>query len=457
MLLGTLQDCSSAPVRLFSGNLRLFATHFLIYLPVVLLLQSLTGVYRSELSHQPDESAHVVTSLMIHDYLTTGLGTSPLRYAKNYYVQYPKVAIGIWPPLFHSTAALWMLLFTRTSVALLVFVAFQCTACAATLAVFGRRLFPPWAAFALGLFMIFLPAFQTATSTVMVDIFVAMMQLWVMLLMIALFRTGSMKIAIWFGICTGLAMLTKGNANSLVLSGAFMVLLTRRFSILKRPPIYVAGAIIVLIAGPWQFFMLHSFQSHGNPLETVTLARSAGMLADYTSILALRLSLPIFLFALLGLAAECIPIVLGRRKDQEMLDVAGAGAMVLGIVLFHSFAPIGLDDRYMIPVLPLLLVFSALGIRWVSRVLQVPRLSLMTRTSILTGLCFLWFAKTTLGITHRPEMGFQQIAAELLPARAQDETVLVCSDAWGEGALITSLAFHDRQGYSHIVLRGSKF
>ena len=69
----------AAPIHargLFSGNLRLFAIHFLLYLPLVVALQYATGIYRSELSHQPDESAHVVTSLMIHDYVKGGLGTS---------------------------------------------------------------------------------------------------------------------------------------------------------------------------------------------------------------------------------------------------------------------------------------------------------------------------------------------------------------------------------------------
>src|SRR5882724_4013974 len=78
--------------RLSSGNLRRFALQFLLYLPFVLALQYHTGIYQSELSHQPDESAHVVTSLMIHDYAKTGIGTSPLRFAENYYIHYPKVA-----------------------------------------------------------------------------------------------------------------------------------------------------------------------------------------------------------------------------------------------------------------------------------------------------------------------------------------------------------------------------
>ena len=190
---------------LFSGNLRLFAIHFLLYLPLVLVLQYRTGIYHSELSHHPDESAHVVTSLMIHDYAKSGLGTSPLRFAENYYIHYPKVAFGIWPPIFHISAAVWMLLFTRTHTSLLIFIAFQCALCAATLAMFARRLLPPMVAFALGLFIVVMPAFQNASSLMMVDLFLTMMQLWAMMLLVEFFRAGSMKTAIWFGIVTSLA------------------------------------------------------------------------------------------------------------------------------------------------------------------------------------------------------------------------------------------------------------
>jgi hypothetical protein len=66
-----------------------------------------------------DEPAHVVSSLLVHDYLTQGLGQNPLNFARSYYAHFPKVAIGRWPPLFHGTEALWMLVFGRSKRAML--------------------------------------------------------------------------------------------------------------------------------------------------------------------------------------------------------------------------------------------------------------------------------------------------------------------------------------------------
>ena len=393
---------------------------------------------------------------MIHDYVKTGLGTSPLQFAENYYVHYPKVAFGMWPPLFHSSAALWMLLFTRTHTSLLIFIAVQCALCAATLAIFARRLLPAAVGFGLGVLMILLPAFQNASSLMMVDLFLAMMELWAMALLVALFRLNNVKTAVWFGVCTSLAMLTKGNANDLLLCGVIMMLLTRQFSMLKQLPVYVAGVIIALLGLPWQIVSLRLF--HGTiPMEPLTAARFWMLSCGYTAIFIQKLSLPLFLFALVGIAVVCIPLVAGRREGANSLDAAGAASLLLAIFLFHCVSPTpGPDDRYILPALPLMLLFAALGIRWIASVVPVPQIPMLARAGTLTFLCLGWFAKTTFAVTHREAIGFSKAAVELIPARVTDEVVLVCSDVWGEGALITSLDLGDRRGSSHIVLRGSK-
>jgi hypothetical protein len=422
----------------------------------VLLLQYQSGIYQSELSHQPDESAHVVTSLMIHDYVKTGLGTSPFRFAENYYVHYPKVSIGVWPPLFHSTAALWMMLFGRTHTALVIFVACQCALCATILALFARRFFGVTVAAALGLGMILLPAFQDASSQVMVDLFITLMQLWAMFRMIEFFRSGNMRAAVWYGVVTTLAMLTKGNANSLVVCGVLMLLLTRQFSILKRLPIYVAGLIVIFFGLPWQFLSLRMFGS-GVDMEPFSLGRFWMLFTSYTVILADKVSLPVFLFALAGLILLLGPLIFRQPTLAPNLDAAAAASLFIAIILFHCINPSpGPDDRYMLPALPLVLLFAALGIRWVAETLSVPKLSPQVIGWAITIACVCWFAAARFVLVRKPEMGFDKVAASLMPAKVQNEVLLVCSDTWGEGAFITSIALEDLPATQHIVLRASK-
>src|SRR5437899_10449358 len=83
-----------------------FAVLFLALLVLAVLGQWLTGVYGSDLSQWPDEGAHYINGLLIHDYVVDGLPGSPLGYALQYYVHYPRVTIGHWPPLYYVVQAL---------------------------------------------------------------------------------------------------------------------------------------------------------------------------------------------------------------------------------------------------------------------------------------------------------------------------------------------------------------
>lgn len=392
---------------------------------------------------------------MIHDYLKTGIGKPPLPFAENYYVHYPKVAIGVWPPVFHTTAALWMIVFSRTHTALLLFVACQCALCATAIALLARRLIPPLAATAVGGMMILLPAFQDACGMMMVDIFLTLMQLWALFRMIEFFRSGSMKAAVLWGMVTALAMLTKGNANSLAICGVIMLLLTRRFSLLKCLPIYVATSIVIIFGLPWQFLSLRMF-GNAVPMATFSFARSWAIFFGYTAILAERLSVPILVIAAAGLLTVLVPLFFERRLTQPSVDAVAAASLLLAILVFHCISPTPPDDRYMIPALPLLLLFAALGIRWLSTAVPVLNLLPKFAAATIVFFCLGWFARTTFAFSRKPEIGFDKTAASLSPARVTDEVVLICSDSFGEGAFITSMALDDPSRIEHVVLRGSK-
>src|SRR4051794_28093637 len=77
----------------------------LLFLAVTVLLQWLSGTYQSDFGGYADEPAHYVTGLMVHDYIATGFPGRPQQYAENYYLHYPKVALGHWPPVFYLMQA----------------------------------------------------------------------------------------------------------------------------------------------------------------------------------------------------------------------------------------------------------------------------------------------------------------------------------------------------------------
>src|SRR5271165_727018 len=151
------------------SNVPVFLAFYIPLLALTIALQMKSGTYASEFGHEPDEPAHVVSALMVHDYLAARFPGSPLRYAETYYIHYPKVAIGIWPPLFHTMAALWMLIFPATHGSLLVFMALHCSLLAVMLAWFVRRWFGGWLGLLSGALFISFYLVQYGTSLFMLD------------------------------------------------------------------------------------------------------------------------------------------------------------------------------------------------------------------------------------------------------------------------------------------------
>src|SRR5690349_18771216 len=66
-------------------------TLYAFFFALTITLQIQSGTYSSEFGHEPDEPAHVVSALMVHDYVASRFPGTPMHYAETYYLHYPKV------------------------------------------------------------------------------------------------------------------------------------------------------------------------------------------------------------------------------------------------------------------------------------------------------------------------------------------------------------------------------
>src|SRR6202165_1195147 len=141
-----------------------------ILLLIAVWLASRGGVFRSELTRESDEPAHYITALMVRDYIAQGMSAKPLAFAKNYYLHYPKVAFGHWPPVFYVLQAAWMLVFgvSRTSVLCLMLV--TTAMLGATLYTVVKRSDSWLAGLAAAALFICLPLVQAYSGVVLADI-----------------------------------------------------------------------------------------------------------------------------------------------------------------------------------------------------------------------------------------------------------------------------------------------
>ena len=94
-----------------------------LLLLLVLLQQWHASAYTHEIGGDPDEPAHYVTGLLFHDYIGAGLPAKPMGYAENYYLHYPKIALGHWPPMFYVVQTLWTVPFGISRVSVILFMA----------------------------------------------------------------------------------------------------------------------------------------------------------------------------------------------------------------------------------------------------------------------------------------------------------------------------------------------
>src|SRR5258708_23859140 len=83
-----------------------------IFFSLTVILQVVDHGFKDDFGGAPDEAAHYVTALMVRDYLLHGLSQPPVAFAENYYMHYPRVAFGHWPPVFYILLACWMTVFS---------------------------------------------------------------------------------------------------------------------------------------------------------------------------------------------------------------------------------------------------------------------------------------------------------------------------------------------------------
>jgi hypothetical protein len=385
---------------------------------------------------------------MIRDYVAAGFPGSPVAYAEDYYFHYPKVAFGMWGPLLHISEAAWTLIFplSRTSVMLLMALISSLTAALlfwALAAEVGSLL-----AFLAALLFVCVPVVQQFTDMVMADGLVALLDLCAALAFARYLSSGKLRHSAWFGVFASLSILTKGNGVALVLLPAFAVLFTARFSLLKQRSFWLGPAIILCIAGPWQYYSARLLNGilERSPAGTYVLF--------YTTTIGTILGLALLPFILAGIWRRFLSPALARRADAKWTSAA---ALICSVWAFHAAIPAAAPEyRYLIAVLPPLLMFLVAGIAWIgSLVPAFGGISERSRVVALAAIAAALFFATVFTIPHKLYHGFDEVAVLLERPEFRTSEILVSSDAEGEGVLISEMALREKRP-SHVILRASK-
>lgn len=425
---------------------------FLVFLGLAITLQYYSGAYGSGFSGYPDEPAHYVTGLLVHDWIANGFPWPPIAYAENYYLHYPKVALGQWPPGFYVIQALWTLLFSTSRVSVLVLMAVVMSLLA--LAVFrvllaevGRLV-----AFGAGLLLVALPLNQTWTQNLMADVPVALLSFCAALAFGRYLDTVRTRDSATFGVLAALAMLTKGNAAALALLPPIALVFARRTSLVVRPSFWLPLAIVLVLCGPW--YLLTAREVAGTWAEDPGWHYSKTAAAVYAEHGLRALGLALSPVVALGFIERVLlPSPSSRRASGRWAAVAALG---LSVWIFHTAVPAGYEDRYLVPIMPTLVMLLAAGAVRLARALEYLPVAPSASRPLVAVIISAVFLFATFHVPRKTEIGFVQVAADIL-ARPEftNSVVLVSSEADGEGMLISEIAMRESRP-GHFVLRATK-
>lgn len=431
--------------------MRLSVLAFLLFMGLSVALQYLAGAYHASFSGYPDEPAHYVTGLLVHDWIASRFPWPPLQYATDYYLHYPKVALGHWPPVFYMIQAVWTLLFSTSRVSVLVLMAVLMSLVALTLFRALRDEFGTPAALLAGLLLVALPLNQAWTQNLMADVPVALFTFGAALVFGRYLDTGRARDAAAFGLLASLAILTKGNGLALAFLPPIALAISLRFSLLRRLSFWLPLVIVVVLCVPWYVFTARAV--------TETFAQNLGW--RYTNAAG-----GFYAFhAVRALGFTLLPLVTLGLIDRVILPlrrgaVSGPWAAVIGLVLsnwlFHTVVAAGFEERYLVPVTPVLVMFLVAGavrLAAAARYLRVaPTIGIAVLAAAVTGT----FAVETFYIPRKAEIGFIRVAADLLGRPdLKNSVILVSSEGDGEGMLISEIAMREQRP-GHFVLRATK-
>jgi hypothetical protein len=436
----------------------------LLIMALVAIFHLLSGSASSELGSHPDEAAHFVTGLMVRDYLASGFRESPLRYADEYYRHYPKIGLGVWPPFFYVVQAVWTLLFRGGVESVLRLMGVLEIGLAILTARWLWREFGWVEAVTGAVLLTALPLAQQYSNMVMAEMLSGLLMFGAAGFFALYIEGEEWRGAVGFGVCAGLAIMTKGTGLALALMPALAILFTGRYGLLKRRSLWVAALLAGVIAGPWTWH----FRNEGRggweePSPSLHFTRMA--VAFYGREMCVALGWMVAALALAGAVSLLLP---GTRKPAIAFCSL---ALVLGVWIFQCLTPVGLEARHLMPAMPALIVMAMTGLHAMTE--RRPG----ARPAVAAGLLAVFFvwpaifrpampppgygsigndvALSPFRIPRKRWGGFENMAEGALAAGAT-ERILIASDARGEGMFIADMAARDPHRPSYTVERASK-
>jgi hypothetical protein len=423
---------------------------FLIGLLMGILAIFVTGAYSNGFSGA-DESAHFLNSYFITSYLKGHVGANPLAFATDFYVHYPKISIGHWPPAYYGLVGLLFLVIPATvETAFLINLFFSALPVAAVAVILGYMVNRPAALLGAALYAL-TPLVMEGQAYFMLDQVLAAVCVATSMAWFAYSAKPGWPRALMFAALCTFAILIKGNGWLLVFVPVYHMLLTRNWRLLKLPHVYGAALAALVIVFPW-YWLTSRIAADGFNYQAgfdyALTAFSAGIGHLYDN-----LGLPGMLLAALAISVEF------RKRRQHPIRwsiTSTCLSLVLATFTLQILIPVDIVSRYMAPALPPLVILAISGLQTVytSRLHHRFPIGGGIAAFALIALMFAPGVKHLAERTAKPDYQAAK-AITLLATDLPHNLSLIDGVSNAEGAFMAEMALQD-PGLRHYAIRASK-
>jgi hypothetical protein len=420
---------------------------FFVLLGFVVTLQVLGGAYASGFGGDGDEAAHLVTSLMARDFIAGLDFRHPWQFAQQYYYHYPQVAIGHWPPVLYGALGTWFLIFGASRGTSLMFIAIVAATTASVIYSTGKRLIARWAGVLAALLFLMSPLVQESSARVTTEHLVTLGMLVSTLCFARFAKTGQIGHGLAFGVVAALAILTRGSGWALGLVPGFTIALTKRWWLLRQWGLWLSAVPVLVACFPWYVLTLGMVEDSWGGGSSYWLEATA----SFSRFIYLALGFTVLLFALVGLWTTIIQV---KRSAEVAPEWAALAGLAVATFALQCIIPTGVDSRFMVTVVPSIVLFSAAGVDNIAHRLGARRPIGVVRVGLALALIAAFSAESFALPLQLRNGGYEALVREVAARLSNVPQVwLISSGSFGEGSLVAAVALQEARRNSY-VLRG---
>ena len=440
---GSVEPGASSRRKSSFGKMAVFVLVLSFFLCVV--VQWKTGAWYDDFSATGDEASHFTTAVATSRYLTSHLILHPYQFASNYYLHYPKLGFGKWPPVFYVLSGVWFSVVAPSRLTALLFIALQIGVLGLVAFWVASKLMQPGLAPLAAITIVMTPFFAMHSTIFMIEPTIAALGLLSLLSFLGLLQHGGWKLGALFVVSASACIFTKANGWALLPAASIGYLALRKRAVVR--PLTVAAALLSVVAlcSPFYYIFLRAM-SDGNaesgPTFQFVRAAVPKYLAESFEAMGCAVSLLLDLHILL-----CI---LGRFRQSERHPlIVLSMSWITGVFLFQLLVPASFEVRHLSIAFPGVVLLSFVGLEAVMR-------RYGPRTVVASGIAVLLLTIPWLMPSRFCDL-FQtstlRVVADL--SRSTNKAVLICSNGPGEGRMVASMAALDPDAH-FVCIRASK-